>query len=99
MNPDDELDRLFAAARTPSQDHSRLEFGFETRVLARVREERSASWFSWAWKLCPYFAALAVAVGAWGYLHGDSMPDGESFAASVRTVGRPVLDYYLGADQ
>jgi hypothetical protein len=64
--PDSLLDTLFAAARREEgTDLSRVEFGFETRVSARLREERSASVYSWAWKLCPFFAAIALAAGVW----------------------------------
>jgi hypothetical protein len=98
-NPDESLDRLFAAAREEKPDLGRAEFAFETRVLARIREDRSSNWFSWAWKMSPYFAALALAAGAWGYLQRDSLPDSESLAASLREGGLPALHYYLGADE
>ncbi len=71
-NSDSALDVLFSGARSeeaaqenPAAD--RLEFGFETRVLARLREERTlvAGVSAWAWRLCPFFAALALAVGWW----------------------------------
>jgi hypothetical protein len=66
-NSDDRLDALFTAARQDSADTSRAEWGFETRVMARLREESNpfASVVSWAWKLCPFFAALAVATALW----------------------------------
>lgn len=64
-NPDLNLDRLFRAARGEAPDTSRFEFAFETRMLARLREERSASVFTWSWKLAPFFAALAIAAGWW----------------------------------
>lgn len=57
MKPD--LDALFAAARTSAPDTSRVEFGFETRLLARLRTERSESWLVWGWKLCPICRARA----------------------------------------
>ena len=99
MKGDDPLDQLFAAVRADAPDTERAQFGFETRLLARLREERGGSWFSWAWKLCPYFAALALAAGAWGYAHADNFPDGESVAASLRQGGLSVLDYYLGGEE
>jgi hypothetical protein len=98
-NPDESLDRLFAAARHEQPEVGRGDFAFETRVLARIREERSSNWFSWAWRMSPYFAALALAASAWGYLQRDSLPDPESLAASLREGGLPVLHYYLGADE
>ncbi len=64
-SPTPDLDQLFADARAAAPDHSRLEYAFETRLLARLAEERSGSVFSWAWRLCPYFAALALAAAFW----------------------------------
>ena len=66
-NADDHLEKLFTAARQQPRDTSRLQFGFETRVMARLREERSpfGAIIAWAWKLCPFFAALALAAGIW----------------------------------
>ena len=99
MKSDESLDRLIAAAREHQPDTSRLDLGFEARVLARVREERTGAWFSWAWRMCPYFAALALAAGTWAYLHADGLPDGESLGATLRGGGLPVLNYYLSADE
>lgn len=66
-NADHHLDALFAAARQDSPDTSRVEWGFETRVMARLREEGSpfAPVVTWAWRLCPFFAVLAVASVLW----------------------------------
>ncbi len=63
---DFQLDTLFAAARAEgAPETGRIEYGFETRLLARLREERASSVYSWAWKLCPFFAAIAIAAGVW----------------------------------
>ena len=97
--PGDPLDALFCAARENAGDFDRLEYGFETRTLARIREERGTSWLAWAARLCPYAAALAIAAGAWTYLHQDDSPDSESVVSAVRLVGVPVLEYYLGGEQ
>ena len=64
-NSDSNLDRLFRAAAAEPQDTARAEFAFETRLMARLREERSGSVFAWAWRLAPFFGALAVAAGLW----------------------------------
>jgi hypothetical protein len=66
-NTDQTLEILFAAARAAQPDTSRQEFGFETRFAARLREETRGSLSAWAWKLCPFFAAIALAVGWWNY--------------------------------
>ncbi len=65
-NLDPQLENLFTSARAQGPfDTSRVEFGFETRLLARLREERGSSIFVRAWKLCPFFAAIAIAAGIW----------------------------------
>ena len=106
MNPDDrhqlsdaELDTLFRSTRNDEGGAGWKEFGFETRVLARLREERRSSWLAWAWRLCPYAAALALATGVWTYAHHDDSPEGESLYAAVRLAGMPAIDYYLGGEE
>jgi len=64
-NPDLNLDRLLQAVRTSEPAEVPGQFAFETRVLARLREERGSSLFMWAWRLAPFFGALAVAAGLW----------------------------------
>jgi hypothetical protein len=63
--PSCKLDRLLQAARASEPDTARLEFGFETRLMARLAEERGSSIFTFAWRLCPFFAALAIAAVMW----------------------------------
>ena len=98
-NPNDPLDALFRAARENADDFGRIEYGFETRMLARIREERSSSWLAWAARLCPFAAALALLAGVWMYVHWEDSPGSESVVDAVRLAGIPVLDYYLGGDQ
>ena len=68
---DEQLDKLFAAARAARPDTARMEFGFETRLLARLRADlgRSAAgaWCAWAWRLLPGFAAVVLAMGVWTF--------------------------------
>lgn len=64
-NPDENLDRLLRAVRASESTEHSGEFAFETRVLARLREERGSSLFMWAWRLAPFFGVLAVAAGLW----------------------------------
>jgi len=104
--PDEKLDALLQAARPEDPARlecaggfGRLEFGFETRVLARLREQRSSSWLAWAWRLCPVAASLALAAGVWTYVHQDDSPGSESVYDAVRLAGMPVIDYYLGGDE
>ena len=64
------LDALFHAARLEAWNSARAELGFETRLMARLGEERGSSVYCWAWKLAPFFAALAIAAGVWSRLPG-----------------------------
>ena len=66
-NPDPELEALFAAARAEMPDTSRVEYALETRLTARLRAEQGESVFAWVWRLCPFFAALALAVAWWSH--------------------------------
>lgn len=71
---DERLDKLFAAARGVKPETSRAEYGFETRLTARLRAEReqAAPWYAFAWKLVPTFAAVVVALGVWTFLDSNS---------------------------
>src|SRR3954468_22499773 len=88
MNPEPNLDALFRAARAEAPDTTRVEFAFETRLLARLREERGSSIFAWAWRLAPFFAAIAIAVGWWGQLS----------IAQVETTANAVAEVALKGD-
>lgn len=65
----DNIDKLFVSARAAKTDASRAEFGFETRLLARIRAEKQAPapWFAWAWRLAPVFAVIVVALSVWNF--------------------------------
>jgi hypothetical protein len=67
---DEKLDNLFAAARGVKPDTSRTEYGFETRLAARLRADRKQTvpWYAFAWKLIPAFAAVVVALGVWTFV-------------------------------
>ena len=71
-NPDDPsergLDALFAAARVDRPDTSRSEYGFETRLMARLASDapKPPSWWgAWSWRLAPLFAVVALALSLW----------------------------------
>lgn len=80
---DQELDALFAAARTVHPETSRAEYSFETRLLARLRAESSLG--LWSWRLLPWFAAVTLTVGALNYsvLFSDGLPTPSNFAEWV----------------
>jgi hypothetical protein len=66
---DEQLNQLFQAARTSRPDTSRAEYGFETRLLATLRENRKQPLplATLAWRLMPVFAAVVVVAGVWSY--------------------------------
>ena len=74
--PAAKLDELFAAARATKPDTSRAEFGFETRLLARLRSEGTAAapGLAWVWRLVPVFAAIVVALGVWTLVEPAMVP-------------------------
>jgi len=63
-NMDERLDRLFAAARNERAAVSQADDFFETRLLARIKEQRELAgpWYAAAWRLLPAFAAVAAMV-------------------------------------
>ena len=66
-DPDRQLDALFALARERRADTSDVEFGFETRLMARVRaqKETGSVWAMVSWRLVPFFATCVVALAVW----------------------------------
>ena len=69
MKSEEQLNRLLAAARVAPLDTAAVEFGFETRLLARLRGERasSLSWSVWSWRLTPVLASLVLLLGVWSW--------------------------------
>ena len=67
-NPDP-LDALFATARKQRPDTSRAEYGFETRLMARLRERHQPDaislWSVVTWRMVPFFAVCVVALALW----------------------------------
>jgi hypothetical protein len=66
---DEKLDRLFGDARKAVHYRKDIEYGFETRVMARIKEEgeRRSPFLLWAWRLIPVFASIVVVLGIWIY--------------------------------
>jgi hypothetical protein len=96
-NPDPQLDALFAAARAEAPETARAEYAFETRLLARLRAEQDASLFAWAWRLCPFFAALAIAVAWWS--QSTERAEAYSRVATEATPGNEDLLAYMTGDR
>jgi hypothetical protein len=95
MNLDKQLDALLRAARESAPDTSRAEHAFETRLAARLREERGESWFAWAWRLSPFLAALVVASAMWCRTSTGIEADTEALLDAVRSGGQaPMLAWW-----
>lgn len=91
MNADPQLDALLRAARDSAPETVRGEFGFETRLLARLREERSSGWMAIAMRLSPFFAALVVAAAFWCRSATQLEPDASYALDAVRSGGASAL--------
>lgn len=100
MNPDEKLEAFLHAARDAAPDTARAEHAFETRLTARLREERAESWFAWAWRLSPILAALVVASAAWCHASVGIETDTETLLDALRDGGRaPVLAWWPEGEQ
>jgi len=64
---DAQLDSLFAQARARRADTSAIEYGFETRVMARLRNEKQPGsiWALVSWRMMPFFAACVLGLVVW----------------------------------
>lgn len=71
---DEKLDRLFAAARRAEPYCANREYGFESRVMAKIRAKREEEtpFLTWSWRLIPVFVSLVVLIGIWIYAAGPS---------------------------
>ncbi len=95
---DERLDKLFKTARGVTRDTARVEFGFETRLIARLRAERAqnASWFAFAWKQMPVFGAIVVALGVWNVASVNTEPSDFASALTAETDQSPAASYLTG---
>ena len=84
---DDRVERLFAAARKSQPCNANLEYGFETRVMAKIRERRDGqkSFFSWAWRFIPALVVVVMMLGAWTYISEQSQLIGLSSIAGINS--------------
>lgn len=95
-NTDEQLNSLFAAARSKKIDTSSLEYGFETRLMARIREkrERKLLWSSWVWRFVPVFATIALVIGLASLLIGPESSQ-DLFAAVTNGYEENVMTSFL----
>jgi hypothetical protein len=65
----DELDALFARARAARPDTAAAEYGFETRLMARLRERKRAGSMpmlgALSWRLLPVFGVIVLVLAFW----------------------------------
>ena len=82
---DDRMERLFAAARKSQPYNTHLEYGFETRIMAQIRELSSGPkpFFSWAWRLIPALVVVVMMLGAWTYISEQRQLIGLSSIAGI----------------
>ena len=69
---EEKIDRLFTAARKAEpyeKEIELIEYGFETRLMAKIRAERERQmpFFLWAWRLVPAFVSIVIFLGIWIY--------------------------------
>lgn len=98
---DPHLDALLHAVRSCPLNEAmiaRAELGFETRLMARMREENAGSVFAWAWRLAPFFAALAVAAGVWSRTPAARTAADAGMLVEAVSGGeeRELIDYMTG---
>jgi hypothetical protein len=93
---DEQLNQLFQAARGSRPDTSRAEYGFETRLLATLREnrEQTTPWAAFTWRLMPVFAAIVVVTGVWSY----NVQSQAGTEAALGTGGESALTGLMGGD-
>jgi flagellar motor component MotA len=93
---DENLDRLFMAARGCKPDTAKLENQFEIRLMANIRERNSerSRWLSWMWRLAPAFTILAAILGIVTLLT-DSYPSPDILTSIVSSHENHLIMGYL----
>jgi hypothetical protein len=96
FEPDSKLDALLVRARAQRADTSRAEYGFETRLMARLRERRqpdaASLWSIVTWRMVPFFAACVVALALWQAEVASASTD----AATAAALNNPVAGDWWG---
>ncbi len=95
---DEKLDRIIARAREAPPDISAAERGFETRVMARIRERREypERWIAWTWRLAPVFLALTIVLGAWSLVLDPVRPADPGAAIAAGSEEVAMVDFLTG---
>jgi len=99
MKSDDKLDWLFTMAREAEPDAAKLEAGFETRLMVKMRARRTpVFWGAWSWRLAPVFMAVAVALGALYYATPPQAPQNDLRAAITAEYDNAMPQNLLGGE-
>jgi hypothetical protein len=82
FQPDPLLDPLFARARAERPDTSRVEYAFETRLLAHLPQKETRTGLgALAWRLLPFFALVVLGLGIVQFETGRGAQDAEQAAS------------------
>ncbi len=90
-NPDADLDALFALARAQRRNTSAVEYAFETRLMARLREQKETGsiWAMVSWRMMPFFATCVLALAVW---HEQVVTETDDAAQSAYVENPTSLD-------
>jgi hypothetical protein len=97
---DDQLDRLFAAARREPPDTTRAQAGFAPRLAAQLRAAPApapAPGWAVAWQAVPLAAAVVIALLAWN-LHDQWTGPVDLTEAGLGGGDAAMLASYLTGD-
>ena len=96
---DARLGLLLAAARGDKPDTSRAEYGFETRLTARLAAESGVLkwWAAWTWRLAPLFAVIALGLALWPQ-HAPAPPSDERMMTEWSSSAEDDLGNWLLTD-
>ena len=99
MKSDDKLDRLFSMVREAESNPAKLEAGFETRLMARIRARRTPMfWGAWSWRLTPVFMAVVLALGALYYVTPQQATQGDLHAVITAEYDNAMFQNLLGGE-
>lgn len=94
-NPDPELDALFALARQHRPDTAKVEFAFETRLMARLHARQAPDhhhsvWAMVSWRMLPFFAVCVIALTIWQTETSSDSSDVASIAGLTNPIAADV---------
>ena len=95
---DSKLDRLFTAARKAELYEANREYGFETRVMEKIRaqRERQAPFPLFAWRLIPVFVSIVLLLGIWIYTSRSQHMTDLSAVADIGNEESMLVAYLTG---